>query len=192
MRVLFEGIDGCGKDTQIALLKKKMEITSFKYPTKQFSPIWDYLRNKEAVHPRGLFLLFLADIANEQKKMEETHSLSVIDRYVMSTIAYEVDEFSYGQAKDIVSDIGFIRPDIVFLLDLPAEVACSRKQEQKKNEGVPPDRYDLDVDYLSKVRNRFLMLKEDSFMCSRWVTLDATRPAEEIHTEILMMLKGQK
>jgi thymidylate kinase len=103
-----------------------------------------------------------------------------------------VDEFSYGQAKDIVSDIGFTRPDIVFLLDLPAEVACARKQEQKKKEGVPPDRYDLDVDYLSKVRNRFLMLKEDSFLCSRWVVLDATRPVEEIHTEILMMLKGQK
>ena len=114
--------------------------------------------------------------------------MSIIDRYVFSTIAYDA-HFPYGQAKDLVSDIGFVRPEMVILLDLPAEVAHKRKIEQKEKEGISPDRYDEDVEYLKHVRERFLTLKEDSFMCGRWVVLNATKPQEELHKEILKLLK---
>ena len=187
IKVVFEGVDGCGKDTQIALLREKLDFTHFKYPTEAFPSIREYLEKKREISPKSLFLLFLADIANEQEKVEDTLELSIIDRYVFSTIAYDKN-FSYGQAKDLVSDIGFVRPDIVILLDLPPEVAYKRKMEQKEAEGVSPDRYDEDVEYLKHVRDRFLTLKEDSFMCERWVVLDATKSPQELHAEILKLL----
>ena len=188
IKVVFEGQDGCGKSSQIALLKEKLDFTHFKYPTDEFPSLREYLEKKREVSPKSLFLLFLADIADGQEKLEDTLELSLIDRYVFSTIAYD-KHFSYGQAKDLVSDIGFVRPDLVILLDLPPEVAYKRKVEQKSAEGASPDRYDEDVEYLKHVRERFLTLKEDSFLCERWVVLDATKPKEELHKEILKLLE---
>ena len=34
--VVLEGLDGCGKDTQIELLKKAHEFSIFQYPTSNF------------------------------------------------------------------------------------------------------------------------------------------------------------
>jgi dTMP kinase len=186
--VLFEGVDGCGKDTQIALLKEKLEFSHFKYPTHEFPVLWDFLQKKRTLSQKALFHLFLADIAEEQEKLYKTEGMRIIDRYVLSTIAYD-SHYSYEDAKRIVSASGFIQPGIVFLLDLPPEVARERKVKQKRSEEVEPDRYDLDIERLTNVRERFLKLKDDSFLCKRWVVLDATKPVEELHSEILRALK---
>jgi dTMP kinase len=190
MKVVFEGIDGCGKDTQISLLRGKLDFTHFKYPTPSFPSIREYLENKRSIAPKSLFLLFLADIANEQEKLADAPGTCIIDRYVFSTIAYD-SAFQYGQAKDLVQDFGFVRPDLVVLFDLPPETAHGRKMKQKEKEGVSPDRYDVDVEYLAQVRERFLLLAKDSFLCPDWAVLDATRPPGELHKEILKLLKPQ-
>ncbi|MBN2122112.1 dTMP kinase [Candidatus Micrarchaeota archaeon] len=186
--LLFEGVDGCGKDTQIALLKEKMDFAHFKYPTHNFPILWEFLQKKRTLSEKALFHLFLADIAEEQEKLSSTAGLRVIDRYVLSTIAYD-SHYSYEDAKRIVSASSFIAPDIVFLLDLPPEVAQERKMKQKQSEEVEPDRYDLDVARLSRVRERFLKLAGDSFLCKKWVVLDATKPIEGLHKEILSHLQ---
>ncbi|MBD3389426.1 AAA family ATPase [Candidatus Micrarchaeota archaeon] len=187
MKIVFEGQDGCGKDTQLALLKEKIEFTHFKYPTPAFPSIREYLEKKREIFPKSLFLLFLADIANEQEKLADSPGASIIDRYVFSTIAYD-RHFTYEKAKELVSGMGFLRPDKVILLDLPPQVAHERKMRQKSQEGISPDRYDEDTEYLTHVRERFLMLNEDSFLCPEWVVLDATMPPEELHREILGLL----
>ena len=189
IKIVLEGVDGCGKDTQIALLKDKIDFTHFKYPTPEFPSIREYLEKKRSIEPKSLFLLFLADIANEQEKLADTLETCIIDRYVFSTIAYD-NHFPYGQAKDLVSDLDFVRPDTVILLDLPPEIAHKRKIKQKEKEGKSPDRYDDDIDYLKHVRERFLTLKEDSFLCPNWIVLDGTKPPEELHNEILKLLKA--
>lgn len=186
--VLFEGGDGCGKDTQVALLKEKLNFSHFKYPTHNFPILWEFLQKKRTLSLQALFHLFLSDIADEQEKLSSTKGLRIIDRYVLSTIAYD-SHYSYEDAKAIVKASSFIKPDIVFLLDLPPEVARERKMKQKQSENVEPDRYDLDVARLSKVRERFLKLAEDSFLCKKWVVLDANKPAEELHSEILENLR---
>lgn len=186
--VLFEGIDGCGKDTQISLLKKELQSSIFKYPTHNSQILWEFLQKKRTVSPQALFHLFLEDIAQEQEKLSKTEGMRIIDRYVLSTIAYD-SHYSLEDAKKIVSASGFIEPDIVFLLDLPPEVAQARKVKQKQLEAVEPDRYDLDTERLSLVRERFLKLKEDSFLCKKWVVLNATKSIEELHSEILQIIK---
>ncbi len=190
IKLVLEGVDGCGKDTQIALLKEKIDFTHFKYPTSEFPSIREYLEKKREIAPKSLFLLFLADIANEQEKLSDTPETCLIDRYVFSTIAYD-RHLSYENAKGLVSEIGFVAPDKVILLDLPPEVAHERKMKQKEEEGVSPDRYDEDINYLGHVRERLLRLKEDSFLCQDWVVLDATKPPEELHEEILKLLKSE-
>jgi len=58
MIVVLDGVDGSGKDTQIALLKEKLDFTHFKYPTDKFPSLREYLEKKREVSQKSLFLLF--------------------------------------------------------------------------------------------------------------------------------------
>jgi len=186
MLIAIEGIDGCGKGTQIELLRTSFpDCVVFKYPTRGFSMLNDYLEKKVELDPKSLFLLFLSDIANEQRKVRaalDEGKLVILDRYVFSTIAYELDDIAYEHGKRIVENVGFIRPDKVLLLDVPSEVSHQRKKFQKAL-----DRYESDIAYLEKVRSNFVHLYEDRFLCKEWVKIDATKTVDEVHS---MMMKA--
>jgi len=185
--IVIDGIDGCGKGEQIRLLKEKRpDAAIFKYPTKHFQMLNDYLEKKVELSPKSLFLLFLSDIANEQRKVKEAidaGKLVILDRYVFSTIAYEVNEFLYPQAKKIVEGIGFMKPDKVILLDITPEVSQERKSKQKQL-----DRYEENKEYLRKVRDNFLRLFEEKFLCEEWTKIDGSKSVEEVHSEIMKAL----
>ncbi len=190
MLVVIEGIDGCGKGAQIDLLRKEFpEAKVFKYPTHTFQMLNDYLERKLELAPKSLFLLFLSDIANEQRKIKaalDEGKTVILDRYVFSTIAYEVNEFLYPQAKKIVEGIGFLKPDMVVLLDITPEVSQERKAKQKAL-----DRYEEDMEYLRKVRGNFLRLYEERFLCEDWRKIDGSKSIEEVHREIAKALGKQ-
>lgn len=187
MLLVLEGIDGCGKETQIRLLREKFpDAAVFKYPTKTFQMLNDYLEKKAELAPKSLFLLFLADIANEQKKVKEamdSGKLVILDRYVFSTIAYEVNEFLYPQAKKIVEGIGFIRPDKVILLDITPDISQERKRKQKQL-----DRYEENKEYLGKVRENFLRLCEEKFLTPEWHKIDGSVEQDKAHAAIMKAL----
>lgn len=186
MLVVFEGIDGSGKDTQLALLRKRFSFEYFKYPTRKYQLLRDYLDKKIALSRKASFLLFLSDIADEQEKLAEAaenSELVVVDRYVYSTIAYELGDLGYEKSKEIVDGVGFIRPDLVVLLDLDAETAQRRKAVQKE-----PDRYESDGKYLEQVRQKFLRQAEESFHAKRWAVVDASLTKEEVGRAVEGML----
>lgn len=187
MLVVMEGLDGCGKGTQIEMLCKALGCKVFKYPTRKFGMLNDYLEKKVQLDQRSLFLLFLADIMNEQEEvrmaMNEGKTV-VLDRYVFSTIAYEKDGISFAQAKKIVGELGFIVPDKVVLFDIPASVSQERKRKQKQL-----DRYEEDAKYLGKVRDAFQKLHEERFLTRNWHKIDATKSLEDVHAQLLRILK---
>ncbi|MEM2908807.1 MAG: dTMP kinase [Candidatus Bilamarchaeaceae archaeon] len=178
MFVVLEGIDGCGKDTQIQLLRNNLQFEYFKYPTSKFTILNDYLNGKVSLDKKGLFLLFLADIADEQEKIANAN-FAIADRYVYSTIAYELGALSFEKSKEIVEAIGFIKPDLVLLLDISPETAQKRKAKQKK-----PDIYESNTKYLKEVRERFLRLAKDSFHARRWIVINADAPIDQVNKEI--------
>lgn len=181
---VLEGSDGTGKGTQIDLLRKKFPDAVFlKYPTRDFQVLNDYLEKKVELNPKALFLLFLSDIANGQEKIrraEEEGRMVILDRYVFSTIAYELDSVDYGQAKKIIESINFIKPQKVILLDISPEESQKRKKAQKEL-----DRYESDMKYLGKVRSNFLKLYEERFLCGNWVKVDASKSVDAVYEDIL-------
>lgn len=185
--IVIEGGDGTGKGTQVELLKKGFpDAVFFKYPTRNFPMLNDYLEKKIELDPKSLFLLFLADIANEQEKIriaQEEGKAVFLDRYVFSTIAYELDKISYEQAKEIIEALDFIRPQKVILLDISPEESQERKKAQKDL-----DRYESDIGYLGKVRDNFIRLYEERFLCEDWVKIDASKSVEEVQKEIVKAL----
>lgn len=186
MIIVFEGIDGCGKDTQIKLLRKRLDFTFMRYPTNNFSILNDYLEKKITLSSKCLFHLFLADIANEQEKLEAVAktNVAVLSRYVFSTIAYEVDGISYEQGKRIVEATSFIKPDLVLYLDITPETAQERKRKQKQL-----DSYEKNLNYLAQVRANYLRLYEEQFLARKWVKIDGSKSIEEVHAQILSALR---
>jgi len=186
MFVVVEGIDGSGKDTQIDLLRKEMEFSYFKHPTKTFPTMRDYLDGKLLLDPKALFMLFLSDIANTQRSIANSNGMTIVDRYVFSTIAYEIEGISYYGAKSIVETVGYFPPDKVILFDIPAQAAADRKKSQKK-----PDRYESNPGYLERVRERFLQLAEEKFLTPNWTVIDASKSIEEVHRDFVHALKSR-
>lgn len=187
MLVVFEGIDGSGKDTQLNFLRKSLAFEYFKYPTSKYRILRDYLDKKISLRPRASFLLFLSDIADGQEDLKaaaEKSNLVIVDRYIYSTIAYELGDFGYKKSKAIVNEIGYIKPDLVILLDLAADIAQKRKATQKE-----PDRYESDGKYLEQVRQKFLRQAEENFHAKRWSVVDASLPPEEVNQAIQRSLK---
>lgn len=186
MLIVLEGIDGSGKNTQIELIKKRMDCVIFKYPTQNYPMLNDFLEKKISLDPKSLFLLFLADIAEDQKNVKKAldeGKTVILDRYVFSTISYEVNSISYERGKAIVSAVEYLKPDMVLLLDIDPKTSQERKTAQKKL-----DRYEENAEYLGKVRANFLKLAEERFLTPNWHTIDATKDAESVHAEILEFL----
>jgi len=187
MLIVFEGIDGCGKETQIKLLTEKLGCTVFKYPTKGNQVINDYLAKKISPDPKALFLTFLSDIAEDQKNVKkalDSGKTVILDRYVFSTIAYEIDGIDYARGKRIVESIEFQKPDLVILLDIDSKTSQERKRKQKEL-----DRYEEDPQYLDKVRANFIRLFSDRFLTPNWQRIDATRSVDDVHKDIMRVMK---
>lgn len=186
--VVIDGPDGCGKETQIQLLKTKFpDAALFKYPSKYFELLRNYLEMKIELEPKALFLLFLADIAEGQKKVRKALSereLVILDRYVFSTISYEVKGISYEKGKSLVENIGYLKPYMVILLDIDAKTSQERKAKQKEL-----DRYEGDMEYLEKVRSNYLKLYEEKFLTENWHMIDARKSIGSVHDEIIKLFR---
>ncbi|MEW6722880.1 MAG: dTMP kinase [Candidatus Micrarchaeota archaeon] len=190
MLVVFEGIDGSGKETQIRLLKEALEgrgktVKVLKYPTKNYQMLNDFLEKKVAIEPKALFLLFLADIAEDQKAVRKAlaeNDVVVLDRYVFSTIAYECNGIDHARGRRIVEGMEYLKPDKIVLLDIDPETSQARKKKQKEL-----DRYEENIAYLEMVRSNYLRLLEERFLTPNWHKVDAGRPIEAVHAEIMRL-----
>lgn len=182
--VVIEGIDGVGKSTQINLLRQKLDCYVFAYPTKKFRMLRDYLDKKTSIDPKSLFLLFLADIAEDQQNIKKSKAkLVILDRYVFSTIAYELGRIPFAERKKIVESVGYLKPDMVILLDADPVISQKRKTMQKN-----PDRYEEKQEFLKTVRENFLKLKEERFLTTSWHRVDATSDVNSVHSEITKLI----
>lgn len=190
MLVVLEGIDGSGKETQISLLREALsrkgrKVSLVKYPTRHYQMLNDFLEKKVSIDPKALFLLFLADIAEDQKNVKkalEASDVVILDRYVFSTISYEVNGIDYPRGKKIVESAGYLVPDKVILLDIDGKTSQERKKKQKEL-----DRYEENMVYLDHVRANFLRLHEERFLTPNWHKIDARAGISDVHAEIMKL-----
>ncbi|UKK02170.2 thymidylate kinase [Theileria orientalis] len=136
--IVFEGIDRSGKSTQIKLLSQKLVEENIKtqiitFPNKK-TPIGrilgDYLRSRDENIPKqALHLLFSAnrwEVMDNIKKVLESGTHVITDRYAYSGISYSVgaEGLNFDWCK--IPDKGLIQPDVVFYMDIEPEQTTSR------------------------------------------------------------------
>lgn len=199
--VTFEGIDGCGKTTQVEgvdRLLRSRGVEALKTAEPGGSPLGRRLRRillEEEVElcPESELLLFLADRAEHVRRVIrpalEGGRVVLCDRYYHSTLAYQGGGLGLPierirSANEIAT--GGLEPDLVVLLDIEPEAALrrARRQDRMLRRGLP---------FLERVRSAYLeMAKGDE----RFLVLDGERGAKELSEEIaerisaLMGLEG--
>lgn len=144
--IVFEGIDGSGKSSQVLLLKQRLEDSGHKVYTT-FEPtdnkiglvLRAILKGEEHADPRTIAALFAADrlhhLLNEVdgllKKLQEGF-IVLCDRYYFSSYAYH----SVHMDMDWVIEINkvsaeLLRPDLNIFIDLHPEMAMNRIERNR-------------------------------------------------------------
>lgn len=193
MLIVFEGIDGAGKNTQTGLLTQKVACEGlssavFSFPRYGLNPfaraIPRYLNGEfgglEQVAPELAALLYAGDrFATHDELVDAcaTHDVVICDRYVPSNLAHQAAKLP-AQKRDAFIDwildiehntYKMPKPDLIFYLDMPVEVSQRLIMERGKRAYTDEqaDIHERAQDYLAQCRDIFLQLSEKK-VCGRW------------------------
>ena len=198
--ISFEGIDACGKSTQVKLLLKEMNTFSNKTILVRepggstiSEEIRDILLNSKLneMSDRTEALLMTgsrAQLTYEKIMSNLDEGKNVIaDRYSDSTLAYQ----GGGRGLDIEWLIKLnqfatynLSPDVTFLIDLHPEEAIKRKDIE--NDRIEKAGIDLQIN----VRNAYLEIAKR--FDDRIVVLDGHNQVNIIHQKIVKELSRRK
>jgi len=194
--IVFEGLDRCGKTTQIELLIKKLKednkkVVTFKFPARETTigkMIDSYLKESTEIEDHVIHLLFSAnrwELINIIKKHLNEGTTVILDRYIYSGIA-----FSSAKGLDLEwcksSDEGLIQPDLIIFLDITIE-------ELVKRSGFGEERYEK-KEFQNKVRNQFTEIHKNHYseLSKCWLILDATLNINDLHHKIYEIIIKMK
>ncbi|MFH1144446.1 MAG: dTMP kinase [Candidatus Eisenbacteria bacterium] len=194
--IVFEGIEGCGKSTQIDLLatylrglKRACLITREPGGTPLGESLRELLLRWEGTGLDGLAELFLLEASRrvhvEQLILPALAGGTVVlsDRFSDSSVAYQGG--GRGVDLDLIRRLnhaatGGLRADLTILLDLPAEAGLRRVERRDRAE----DRLEREVlAFHERVREAYLDIARQGAPGFRVV--DASQSREEIFTQIL-------
>ena len=192
MFITFEGIDFCGKSTQVELLQnylinKDKKVLLIREPggTEISEKIRDILLDKknDKMTIESEILLFSASRAQLVREkilpsLNEGYYV-ISDRFHDSSTAYQ----GYGRGIPIesVMHINSVAientvPDITFFIDIPVSVSVDRKNLKHHNE---LDRIEISKDHFyDKVRSGYLRMARQE---NRFRVIDGTLNIAEIH-----------
>jgi len=189
----FDGIDGVGKSTQArlfadALRERGCEVVACRDPgsTQLGERIREVLLSSGpslAIDRRSEMLLYMASRAQLVDEVIrpalEAGKIVVSDRYVLANVVYQ--GYAGGLDPNEIWQVGKLAtcgvfPDIVFLLDMPAEAASGRLNR-------PLDRMESrGSEYRQRLREGFLA--EAANAPGQIHVIDASRPVEVIQSDI--------
>ena len=195
--IVIEGIDGCGKTTQIdeiskwlpssGLMGNNAKLVKTREPGgsllgKKLRNL--ILKNNKNNNPSSLaeLLLYSADRAEHVSKIIspalEKENWVLSDRFAASTLAYQ----GYGRDinLEIIKNIESIvcqgeQPDLTILLEISAEESVLRRKN------LIPDRIESEgIKFLQKVNEGFKLIAIEK----NWKVISATQSIKSISKEI--------
>jgi len=194
--IAFEGGEGSGKSTQGKLLKgwleaegKKVVLTREPGGSTLGTDLRKILLANEtgAISPRAEALLYAADRAHHVysviKPALKRGEVVITDRYFDSSIAYQ------GAGRTLATNevarisrwaTESLYPTLTIILDQPADIGLKRKKNADRLESES-------IEFHNRVRQEYLQLA--SLDPERYLVVDARRPIDEIHLEIVMRVK---
>ena len=202
--ISFEGSEGSGKSTQIALLaahlqKIKRDVVTVREPGG--TEIGEQIRNIIVHNSKGdemcaetELLLFAAARAQLVREVIAPALLAgkvvLSDRFLDSSTVYQ------GIARNLAADpvaqinrfaIGNVMPHLTIVIDVPTEVSLARLKQRASD---LPDRMEREnIDFYTKVREGYLVLAKG--LPERIVVVDGTKSADAIEKKIWSAVKAR-
>lgn len=195
MFISFEGVDGSGKTTQVALLadslrKEGRDVVATREPggTPAGELIRELLLEGGEIAPwteAALFAAARAQLVDEVIRPALARGADVIcDRYIDSSLAYQGLARGLGVERvlelNLLATAGLL-PDRTFFLAIPPEETAGRRDAQ-------PDRIEREGDEFAAIVDRGYR-ELAAIFAQRVVTIDATMPASDISREVRGQLR---
>lgn len=163
--IVFEGIDGAGKTTQVDMLfpylkGRNLPVVKSKEPTD--GPFGQQIRRlartRRSLSPEEELSLFIEDrkehVSTFIRPALKKDKIVIIDRYYFSTMAYQgalgIDPYRIKQLNEEFAPI----PDLLFWIDISPRIGLLRIKNRRR---VAFSTFE-DEDYLCKVREIFSCL----------------------------------
>jgi dTMP kinase len=199
--ITFEGIDGCGKSTQLRLLASELrlrgrEVIATREPGG--TPLGLRIRqllleSEEPVDPLAELLLYAADRAQHVRShvrpaLDSGH-IVLSDRYADATVAYQ--GAGRGFPAELVSELvvlatGGLMPDLTLIFDLPVDES-QRRQARRTSKGHKADRLDTeDAAFHTRVRDAYLRIAAAE--PERVRVIDAAGSVQETQAHVMRLV----
>ncbi len=199
--ITFEGIEGCGKTTQISFLKdfqkkKSCSVVTTREPggTKIGDKIRRILLDSENtdIDIKTELLLYQASRSQHVRDVIrpalEQGCVVLCDRFTDATSVYQ--GFVQGISEDFLERLNRfttdnLTPDLTVLIDCPVEIGLKRTEDRTKitNQEVCENRFEeKSVDFHQKVRLGYLQIAERN--SNRFHIVDGREDISAVHREI--------
>lgn len=197
--ITFEGVDGCGKTTQMRLLasflqERGRELVETVEPggTEIGRQIRKVLLDPDnaGIRPRTELLLYFASRAQNVEQVIrpalERNSIVLCDRFTDSTLVYQ----GCGRGLDtaVVLELhriacGNLRPDITILIDVDPETSLARAKRRNERTSGKESRIDEESrEFHERVRRGYLELAASE--PDRFILIDGMHPVSEVAARI--------
>src|SRR3990167_3066368 len=199
--ITFEGIEGCGKTTQIRILEEQLRLRGHEVVLTREpggTPIGDKIRHmlldaaNDAMQPLTELFLYVAQrcqhVAQVTAPALEKGKIVLCDRYFDATrpyqgVARDLDPQLLGQLHTIGT--GNLMPQLTLLFDCPVEVGLERANERIARSGGNrrEDRFEQEhLDFHERVREAYLEIAREEPQRVR--VINAADDIETVHQRV--------
>lgn len=212
--IVLEGLDGCGKSTQLDLAmaylnEKKVSCRSVSFPNYDALSgklVQQYLTGEipadgrngayaaSAIYAADRYISYMTD----WKGFYEAGGVIMAGRYTTSNAIYQLTKLPPEEHEYFLNwlcdfeygKLGLPEPDIVIYLDMPVEASQRLLNERYRGDERKKDIHERNVDFLRACRNSALYAADQ---CG-WIVLncadgDYPLPIEEVYSRICTCLK---
>lgn len=209
--IVIEGLDGCGKSTQLELLpqnlkKRGIESQSVSFPdydSDSSALVKMYLNGEFGKKPGDVnayaaSLFYAVDRFASYKtnwgEYYEQNGVILSGRYTTSNAVHQTSKMDESQWADFLdwlydleyNKVGIPKPDKVIFLDMPVEVSQKLLSGRYKGDETKKDIHESDTAYLDKCRKAAMFTAK----YSGWTVIPCAkdgepRPIEDIANDIL-------
>ncbi len=206
--IAFEGIEGCGKTTQIELLKdflyqRGVDFMLTREPGgtalgEQIRAIFLHSRSEDLLPLTELLLITASRVQHIHQVIQpalDQGRAVICDRYIAATLVYQ--GCAGGVSEDLIRQCherfcSGLMPDLTIVLDCPVEVGLSRSRSRNHAGGVQETegRFEGKHDrFHQKVRDGYLALAAKS--PGSYHVIDSRQPIDAVHTQICARIGAQ-
>ncbi|MBO5266832.1 MAG: deoxynucleoside kinase [Ruminiclostridium sp.] len=210
MLIVIDGLDGCGKSTQLDLLKEKITgahfITFPYYNTNSGKIVTDYLNgvfneNNPKISAYSASAMYAVDRYTSYKthweELYKSGSPVISARYVTSNAIYQMtklDKSEWDKYLDWLYDfeygkLGIPKPDKTIFLDMPIEISQKLLSERYDGDENKKDIHEQNVSFLKACRESALYVaKRDCWDIIPCNNGDNPRTIEEINNDLIKII----